>query len=139
MKWQFYFLSYVDAILIVWRCIQRKLLIFNFQEKSFMWQGQTQVRFLKNISLNISIFINKPPCLLEVVVLIFLLANIFQRNENTFIRLVLQGKQQKAIQQPYIFLKFYKNQFSNQFLLFFSYSWFMKLVVIYYLPDIKVI
>ena len=139
MKWQFYFLSYVDAILIVWRCIQRKFLIFNFQEKIFMWQGQTQVRFLKSISLNISIFINTPPCLLEVVVLIFLLANIFQRNENTFIRLVLQGKQQKAIQRPYSFLKFYKNQFSNQFLLFFSYSWFMKLVVIYYLPDIKVI
>ena len=39
----------------------------------------------------------------------------FQRSENRFISLVLKAKQQKAIQLPYIFLKFYINQFSNQF------------------------
>ena len=32
-----------------------------------------------------------------------------------------QGKQQKGIQLPYIFLKFYMNQFSNQFLLFLDF------------------
>ena len=32
--------------------------------------------------------------------------------------LVLNAKQQKTIQLPYIFFKFYMNQFSNQFLLF---------------------
>ena len=34
---------------------------------------------------------------------------------------VLKAKQQKGIQLPFIFLKFYMNQYSNQFLLFFHF------------------
>ena len=45
-----------------------------------------------------------------------LIHSIFQRNENKFIILVLKAKQQKAIQLVYIFLKFFINQFSNQFI-----------------------
>ena len=38
--------------------------------------------------------------------------------EQIYISLVLKAKQQKAIRLPYIFLIFYMDQFSNQFLLF---------------------
>ena len=55
--------------------------------------------------------------------------NYFQRNKNRFISLVLKAKQQKAIQLPYIFLKFYVNQFSIFVISLFSL--FMKLIVIY--------
>ena len=51
-----------------------------------------------------------------------ILIHIFQRDENKFISLVLKAKEQKAIQLPYIFVKFYINQFSNQFLLFLHLS-----------------
>ena len=41
------------------------------------------------------------------MVLIFQFINIFQRNENRFISLVLKEKEHKAIQLPYNLLKFY--------------------------------
>ena len=51
MKCQFYFLSFVDAILVVWRCIQR-----NFYEpmlsEIFVAKWDTASYFLKNTSLN---------------------------------------------------------------------------------------
>ena len=84
-----------------------------------LWQSETQVSFFKKTnSFNSYISINKPPCFLEVMVLIFYFISIFQRNENRFISLVLKAKEQKTIQLPYIFLKFHIDQFSNQFLLF---------------------
>ena len=91
-----------------------------FMSKYFLislWQRETQVSFfwkIKAWTVKFS-FINKPPCFLEVMVLIFYFISIFQRNEKRFISLVLKAKQQKAILMPY---KFYINQFSNRFLLF---------------------
>ena len=41
-----YFLSYVDAILVVWRCIQRNFLMLTFMSKCFLkslWQRETQL------------------------------------------------------------------------------------------------
>ena len=35
MKWQFYFLSYVDDILVVWRCTQRNFLMLTVISKGF--------------------------------------------------------------------------------------------------------
>ena len=53
-----------------------------------------------------------------------LIQNVFQRNKNRFISLVLKTKQQNPIQPPYSFLQFYVNQLSNR-------SWFVKLVLVY--------
>ena len=41
-----YFLSYVDAILVVWRCIQRNFLMLTFMSKYFLrslWQRKTYI------------------------------------------------------------------------------------------------
>ena len=122
MKCQFYFLSYVNAILVVWRSIQRNFLMLTFMSKCFLkylWQSETQLSiFWQNNSLNSKIFISRPPCFLEVMVLIFQFIRIFQRNENRFVSLVLKAKQQKPIQMPCSFLKFCINQSSKQLLLF---------------------
>ena len=53
--------------------------------------------------MNSTIFINKPPSVLKVMELIFKFKSMFQRVENRFISLVLEPKQQKAIQLPYVF------------------------------------
>ena len=48
MKRQFYFLSYVDDILVVCKCIQINFLIFTFVSNCFfksLWQRETQVSF----------------------------------------------------------------------------------------------
>ena len=89
----------------------------------FVEKGDTG-HFLRNngLCMNTTIFINKRPSFLEVVVLILQFKSIYQRNENKFIKLVLKAKQQKVIQIPFIFLKFHMNQFSNQFLLFLHFS-----------------
>ena len=51
--------------------------------------------------MNTANFINKLLSFMEVMVLIFYFKNIFQRNENRFINLVLiKTKQQKRIQLP---------------------------------------
>ena len=53
---QFY-LSYVDAILVVWRFFQRYFLMLTFMSKCFLksfWQRETQVSFLRNNSLMFS-------------------------------------------------------------------------------------
>ena len=113
MKCQFY-LSYVDAILVVCRCIQRNFFHAYFMRKWFFEKWKHRQVFLRNNDLNSLIFINKPPCFFGSRSF-NILTDIFQRNENRFISLVLKAKQQKAIQLPYIFLKFYMNQFSNQF------------------------
>ena len=128
MKCQFYFLSYVNAILVVWRSIQRNFLMLTFMSKCFLkylWQSETQLSiFWQNNSLNSKIFISRPPCFLEVMVfniysnLTFQFIRIFQRNENRFVSLVLKAKQQKPIQMPCSFLKFCINQSSKQLLLF---------------------
>ena len=128
-----FYLSYVDDILVACRCIQRNFLMFSFMNKCFLkylWQRETYVSIFekKKMLTKSTVFINKPPSFLEVVDLIFSFKNIFQRNENRFISLVLKAKQQKGIQLPYIFLKFYASQFSNQLLLFLH---FPGLIVIY--------
>ena len=82
-----------------------------------------------------------------IVAIIFSFKSIFQKNENRFISLALKEKQQKGIQQPYIFLKFYINQFSNEFLLFLLIFLIYKIysnlfgekVSFYCSPDMKVI
>ena len=48
MKCQFYFLSYVDDILVVCRCMERIFVVFNFISECFFkysWQRETQVSF----------------------------------------------------------------------------------------------
>ena len=50
---------------------------------------------------------------------------LFQWNENKFISLVLKPKQQKTIQLPYIFFRFYDSIIQSIFVIF-SFFWFMK-------------
>ena len=96
--------------------------MLTFVSKCFLkslWKRETQLSiFWKILTWTVKIFIDKPPCFLEFIVLIFWFISIFQKNENRFISLVLKAKQQKAIQLSCIFLKFYINQSSNKFLLF---------------------
>ena len=88
-----------------------------------LWQRETQVSiFWKIIAWTVKFSLTNLHVSWGVMVLIFWFISIFQRNENRFISLVLKAKEQKAIQLPYIFLKFYINQFSNQFLLFLHFS-----------------
>ena len=89
--------------------------------------------------------LKSPPSFLGIVVLIFWFKSIFLRNVNRFINLVIKAKQQNGIQLPYIFLKFYMNQFSNQFLLFLHFPglWILVIYVessfrVISLPDMKV-
>ena len=55
MKRHFYFLFYVDNILVVCKCIRRKFLIFTFMSKScfqiFVAMGDTGCFFLRNNDL----------------------------------------------------------------------------------------
>ena len=116
--WMCYYMC-TSLPLVVCRCIQRNFLVLTFMSKWFLkslWQRETGrfFFFLRNNNLNSWIFINKPARFLKVVSLI----STFQRNENRFISLILKTKQQKTIQLPYIFIKFYLNQISSQFLLF---------------------
>ena len=67
MKYQFYFLCYVDNISVVCRCIQRNISLFIFMRKCFfksLWQREAQASsFLRSNSLwtAYTSFINKPP------------------------------------------------------------------------------
>ena len=50
MKCQFYFLSYVDGILLICKCIQRNFLMLTFMGNFFLkslWQKETQVNFFE--------------------------------------------------------------------------------------------
>ena len=104
MKRQFYFLSYTDDTLVVCRYIQKIFLIFTFifliftfMSKYFcksLWQRETQVSFLEIIAYK---QYNCLQVFLEVIILIFWLKSIFQRNKNIFISLVLKAKQQKGV------------------------------------------
>ena len=93
-----------------------------------------------------TIFINKPPSFLEVVVFTFSLKSIFQRNKNRFISLAFTAKQKWefgchkfslnfiGINSPINFCYFFI------FLIYETYShlsgkWFLC----YSLPDMKVI
>ena len=111
MKRKFYFLSYVDAILAVWRFIQRDYLIL--LQASDFWNLYDKGRhrlvfafFFWEIIASTIKFSLKPPCFLEVMVLTFWFISIFQRNGKRFIQL------------QYIFLNCYMNKFPNQYLLF---------------------
>ena len=92
--------------------------MFFFFFQIFVAKGDTCHFFKKYELMNSTSFINKLPSFLEVMVLIFSFQSIFQSNGNRFINLFLKTKQEKGIYLPYVFLKFYMNQFSNQFLLF---------------------
>ena len=60
-----------------------------------------------------------------------LIKSIFQRIENRFISLVLKAKQQRGIQLSYIFLKTFYGSILQSIFVISSFSWFMKLIVIY--------
>ena len=62
--------------------------------------------------MNSTTFVNKPASFLKFMTLIFeLFKNVFQRNANSVISVVLESKQQKAIQLLQVFLdKFAINQ-----------------------------
>ena len=66
-----------------------------------LWQRETQVSFFWKIIARTA------KVLLTNLYMFLLFISIFQRNENRFISLVLKAKEQKAIQLPYISLKFY--------------------------------
>ena len=121
MKCQFYFLSCVDAILVVCRCIQRNVSMVTYMSKCFMkplWQKETQAHFLRNNSLTIYKFLLTNLHFLGGSGFNILNLRIFRRKYNRFISLVLKAKQQKVIQLPYILSECYINKFSNQFLFF---------------------
>ena len=61
MKCQFY-LSYVDAILVVCRYIWGNFFHAYFMSKRFFEKWKHRQVFLRNNDLNSLIFINKPPC-----------------------------------------------------------------------------
>ena len=125
MKCHFYFLSYVDAILVVWRCIQRNFLMLTFMSKCFLkslWQRETQLSIFWKIiawtvkfSLKTSMFLGRHGFNI-------LIHKYFSEEWEQIDQFSLKRKKkQKTIQMPNIFLKFYINQSSKQFLLLFHF------------------